>query len=258
MVWSYVTMSSLQPTTEDRFKDLALGYSHFFNAFPHLFTMEERIAEIALQAKTNWPERRLKILDLGIGKGHTTFALARLRGNMEIIGVDKSSDMIRDYNTIAKELRMNIACIDRNIVIDLYEMDAMRYLQTCEPCFFDIVISGFALHNLPRAERFFLHQQIWKSLKKDGRFVNGDKIARDDSDAHRNDMTESLGKIFAAFNTPELEPLGRKWIEHYLRDNEPDLLQTETEAWNVMNRTGFKNILLGDRYLTEAIIYGDA
>ncbi len=64
-------------------------------------------------------------------------------------------------------------------------------------------------------------------------------------------QVDQFKKVAQEHDNPAFE---KEWTDHYLRDNEPDLLMKQQEAIDEMKKIGFKDIQIIFREQMEAIL----
>ncbi|MBY9007063.1 MAG: class I SAM-dependent methyltransferase [Candidatus Lokiarchaeota archaeon] len=97
-----------------------------------------------------------KILDIGCGRGHISFYLAREGAN--VIGIDLSESLIDHCKQEAEKLKLNLEFKIMNAQIPDFEDQT-----------FDIIIGSRAIHHLPNLDIFF--KECKRLLKKKGYIV---------------------------------------------------------------------------------------
>jgi len=237
--------------TNKRFSGI-LGeeYSRLLRALPHYLDMQD---EMAMATNRGFPPRTKKprlAVDLGCGSGITTVALHKLLNHAAVLGVDSEPKMLRQYRQTVSRLSGGLG-IQKPI-----ESDILSFLKRSKDGSWDAVVSGFVLHNLPKPLRRRIIREIYRALKPGGSFVLGDKIAQDDQEEHDKSLMHQFGRFVEAYNSSQDYGYGIGWIEHYVRDNQSDLKQTEGEVHESFTLAGFRAIKLVKRFGMDAIIVG--
>ena len=96
------------------------------------------------------------ILDIGSGRGHLSFYLAKEGAN--VIGIDLSKSFIDHCNQEAEKLKLNLEFKVMNALIPEFEDGK-----------FDIIVGSRAIHHLPDLDIFF--RECKRLLKKKGYIV---------------------------------------------------------------------------------------
>ncbi len=228
--------------SEKRFSEtIGEEYDLFKLSLPHLDDIEKysvrKLAEYFDKNKT------IKVLEIGFGTGITTKLLLEDE-KINLVAIDSESKML-------EQAREKLTNIDNNRY-ELTIADALEYLKTQPDNSFDGVISVWVLHNIVKESRNIILNEIYRVLKPDGIFVNGDKIAVDDSSEHLKHLDWQIKHfdVYDATNTPHLK---QEWTEHYLEDEKPERILYENEYTNELSSIGFKNIMIENRHYMDAI-----
>ncbi|MBN8200041.1 class I SAM-dependent methyltransferase [Bacillus sp. NTK034] len=107
------------------------------------------------------PNKKIKVLEVGVGGGRIAIELAKKNSLNEIIGVDISRDKVA--KTQNKINRMGF----KNV--NVYAMDGTKL--TFDEGEFDVVYVSYMLHEVPFDLMIAVIQNIRKVLKKDGLFL---------------------------------------------------------------------------------------
>ena len=235
---------------------LGTEYGKLLLAMPHYPLIQNGVAKLVQKslasAKVKKPS---EILELGCGTGLTTLALCGKVSNAHITAVDKEITMLKQYEKLVKELRVDLD--SRNITIEMFQSGALEFLKRCDDSSFDIVVTAFVLHNLPKALRAEILKEVYRVLRPGGRFVNGDKIAPDSMNLHNKYLMKQIAKFVHTYTSPEDYAYCIGWIEHYAVDNHPDLRYMESEARSSLKALGFSGIKIAGRHWMEAIVIAD-
>lgn len=242
--------------TNNRFTGLiGIKYNKLLEALPHLINVEEEIAIAALQQKRGNLTRPISILDLGCGTGMTTFALCEKINNATIVGVDNTPAMLRQYKHLIRNQKSILQ--RKRIKITTRGDNALHYLKFCDSESFDIVVSGFVLHNLPKDVRHNIIMEIGRVLVPQGRFVNGDKITDNNEIVHQKNLMDRFAAYVSAYNNDKDHAFGLGWIKHDIFDDHVDQRLTEYEICSCLTIAGFKNIHVSQRLGLDAIVVAD-
>ncbi|MBS3058418.1 MAG: class I SAM-dependent methyltransferase [Candidatus Diapherotrites archaeon] len=219
-------------------------YTFFENAFPHVWPLQKTIAkEIAKAIPKNAKEFR--ILELGCGPGPTTIELLKADKRIRITAIDNEPTMIKQ----AKKFLQNYE--NR---VKLVLVDALEFLKKSKNESFNAVATGWMLHNFPQKARQEAHKEIFRVIKKNGAFVNGDKIAEENKENHKAALEWSLKRFRSEakkFGKPEL---GEEWVKHMIRDEKPDLIMREAKTKKQLVNLGFSKVQIVWRQHLEAVI----
>lgn len=113
----------------------------------------------------------LKILELGCGTGELTKKLCERYPKAQIVALDYSSRMLAVCQEKLKKFGDRVRLIEG-------DFSQTEFPQGC-----DVVISTLAIHHLPDPQKLELFQKIYRVLKREGWFVNGDVVLFE-SDRH--------------------------------------------------------------------------
>lgn len=191
---------------EDRFKKISKDYAElwtevFAEAELDYNKFQQSVFESVVK---NYPSfKTASILDIGIGDGETMSAFVKARCE-NLTGIDLNPEMLE-----ASKRRFGSKV--KLIKLDATKLDIFKEGQ------FDIIITGFCIHNIPIPER----KKFWKELLrlKPDIFVAAEKIADPDPVKHekykKRDM-EAIIKVYRdKHNLPEV---AKEWIDHYEYD----------------------------------------
>lgn len=104
-----------------------------------------------------------KVLDLGCGTGLELEGLFKNYPDAQVTGVDLSAKML-DFLHVKfknKETQLNLIC---KSYFDI-DFDADMY---------DLILSTYSLHHFSVEQKFKLYRNIFKSIKQDGVYIEGD------------------------------------------------------------------------------------
>ncbi len=228
-------------------------YARILRGIPHILQIEKAIAVAARQGLPRKVRDPRMVLDLGCGSGLTTLALCQELNYAFILGVDNEPGMLDQY----KQMRRGRSMENGVVIAPPVEKEGLKFLQSCKSESFEAVVSGFVLHNLPAPRREKIYREIRRVLKPGGRFVNGDKIAHEDRKLHDRALMGQIADLVRCYNNPTDTAYGLDWIEHYLRDNQPDLKQTESEVKDSLTAAGFSKVRITKRYGMDAVVVAD-
>jgi tRNA (cmo5U34)-methyltransferase len=148
-------------------REAAIHYSQIADI---LLPGREEILAIIAEMATSFVSGPPKILDLGCGYGDVTNAILNLNPQASVFMVDFSDEMLKQSAERFKE--------NRNIRIIRHDLNE-GILGSLATEKFDAVVSCFALHHIEFAHRVKLYTDIYKILKEDGLFINGDRFKGD-------------------------------------------------------------------------------
>lgn len=237
----------------------ALGgdkYALLQRSIPYYLALQRVIASAARAGLPRKVEESRFVLDLGCGTGITTLACGQILYDVAILGVDNEPAMLRQYIGMMRKHTSELQA--RGVVVNSpIRQDALEFLKDFVDSSIDVVVSGFMLHNLPKALRRKIVMQIGRVLRPNGRFVNADKIARDNVKLHERDLMRQIAKFVECWSSPTETAYWLGWIEHYMRDNQPDLKQTESEVRKTLREAGFGRVRITERHGLDAVVIAD-
>lgn len=196
---------SEQILPQDRFEKIAHNYSSLFSEVfleQGLDYKELQVSVLKAVQKRIPNFREVAILDVGIGDGSTSQAFLDA-GCHKITGIDLNSEMLAETR---KKYGNSI---------HLVRMSATRMAFGEKD--FPIVITGTAIHNIPKNER----KKFWSELLRISPdiFVMAEKIVDPDPEKHKkqyNSEVSAIKKIYGKMhNLPDAE---KTWVEHYEYD----------------------------------------
>jgi ubiquinone/menaquinone biosynthesis C-methylase UbiE len=149
----------------------------------------------AVRSFTQARDRPLRALDIGMGMGDGAITgLLLADAKLSVTGVDNEPKMIKKAR---ERLTADLSSGRLKIVLD----DALHFLTKQPSHAFDIIASGYVLHNLIGDYRTPLYDEIWRVLAPSGLFVNADKYAQT-VEAHREALRWQLNRFFDVFVPP--------------------------------------------------------
>ncbi len=239
---------------EQRFSGvIGMDYALFTDAYPHFFELERTIAStIAKDAdkKLNVScdcKRNYFVLEIGCGPGPTTKEILDTREEISVDAVDNEPNMIlqaKDYLSVFEEKQR----------LKLVTEDALLFLRQQENEKYDAFASGWTLHNFYRDYRSEVLAEIYRVMRKDGVFVNGDKYADDNPKEHSVQLEWSLNRLYDTYTRNGREDLRDAWLVHMVEDNMPERMMRESESRKEMSEIGFKDVMSIWRMQMEAVM----
>jgi tRNA (cmo5U34)-methyltransferase len=182
---------------------------------------------------------------MGMGDGAIT-GLLLADAQLSVTGVDNEPKMIKKAR---ERLTADRSSGRLEIVLD----DALHFLTNQPSHAFDIIASGYVLHNLIGDYRARLYDQIWRVMDPSGLFVNADKYAQT-GEAHREALRWQLSRFFDVFVTRQRYDLLREWVLHYVEDEAADRVMPEADAITRLNDLGFADVRIVYRRHMDAVL----
>jgi ubiquinone/menaquinone biosynthesis C-methylase UbiE len=138
--------------------------------------------------------------------------------------------------------------------LELVTSDALSYLNGVPDATFDAVASGWTIHNFEETYREQVLKEIYRVLKPNGVFVNGDKYAQDDKDKHLADFNWSIEQFIENMSKKGHQDICYEWILHMSYDESKGILMKEGESLSLLNEVGFVNPKIIWRKHMEAVL----
>lgn len=193
-------------TNDDRFLKISNDYGELFSEVFAEQGMDYEKLEKSVFDKVSEIEpnfKNLSILDIGIGDGATSAPFLEA-GCTKITGIDLNQEMVD-----ATKVKFGDS-------VRLFKMNAVD-MATFEKGDFEIIISGAAIHNIPKTER----GQFWKELLRLSPkiFACAEKIKDSDIVKHKADYKSEIEAIKKVYGEKhELREAEREWLSHYEYD----------------------------------------
>lgn len=186
-----------------------------------------------------------QIVELGTGTGITTLALLTANENAQIITIDNQADMHQkaQRNLSAWQPRLDFIC-----------QDALSALQAMDSNSVDIIASAYTLHNFLHDYREQVLNEIFRVLKPNGQFINGDRYALNDCNEHTRLTQQEVSHYFKTLIQLNKLDLLEQWIVHLFSDESEHHIMREAVALKQLTQTGFKHITLNHRLEVNALV----
>ncbi len=193
------------------------------------------------------PVDRLQVLEIGGGTGITSLAILTAREDCHVLAIDNEPNML-------DQARQNLQHWTDQGRLAFLEQDALTALQRQETAAIDIVASAYTLHNFHDAYRSQVVREIFRVLKPGGLFVNGDRYALDDIDAHTRLIQQEVSGYFTVLTKLQRLDLLEQWLVHLFSDESENHVMRETPALRLLRETGFVDIKLTARQQVNALL----
>ena len=194
-------------------------------------------------------ENTLQIVELGGGTGITTLAMLSGTKNMHILSIDNEPTM---QNQAKQHLKQWIDAGQLSFCGD----DALTALKNLPDNSADIIASAYTIHNFLNSYREQALKEIFRVLKPNGQFINGDRYALNDIRHHTRLIQEELGQYFKVLTEMQRNDLLEKWIVHLFNDESEDHVMRENVALTQMQAAGFVRIQVSNRIGGNALVTG--
>jgi ubiquinone/menaquinone biosynthesis C-methylase UbiE len=187
------------------------------------------------------------VLELGGGTGITTLSVLSADERIKVLSVDNEPVM---QNQAKQSLQ---AWID-NGRLAFSTDDALSALRKLEDASVDIVASAYTLHNFEADYRLLVIQEIFRVLKLGGQFINGDRYALDDINAHTRCTQKEVFGYFKVLTEINRLDLLEHWIIHLFSDESENHIMRESVAVKQLNEVGFQAIELKLRQEVNGLV----
>lgn len=211
---------------------------------PNAATLARRIGEYVGAWR---PDERLTGFEIGCGTGICTLGLLAARDNLELTAVDSAPQML-------DQARVNLADYIKAGRLSLVEQDALLALQSLPDASVDFVASNYAIHNFEDDYRAKTLTQIFRVLTPGGMFINGDRYAIDDRNAHLLDAQNIVRGWFKLFRQIDRLDLLEDWIVHLMSDESPKIIMYYTPSLEQLRRIGFREVSVDFRDGVDTLI----
>ena len=132
--------------------------------------------------------------------------------------------------------------------------DALTALQRLEDNSVDIVASAYTLHNFFYSYREQVIREVFRVLKPDGEFINGDRYGLDDIRQHTRTIQTEVSEWFKVLTPLNRNDLLEQWLVHLFNDESEDHVMREGVALQQLQEAGFIDIKLSHRNAVNALV----
>ena len=167
--------------------------------------------------------KSLQIVELGGGTGITTLAMLSARPNLHVLSIDNEPVM---QDQAKKHLQQWIADGHLNFCSD----DALTALQNLPENSADIIASAYTLHNFLISYREQVIKEIYRVLKPNGQFINGDRYALNDTRQHTRAVQDEISQYFKVLIPLDRSKVLEQWRVHLFNDESQDHIMRESVA----------------------------
>ncbi|MSR85748.1 class I SAM-dependent methyltransferase [Candidatus Uhrbacteria bacterium] len=207
-------------------------------------TVKDTLADFA---KKHPEASILKVLEVGCGTGQTSIRILEADPRIKVVSVDTDEKLMEKAKKVLADMADRIEFIHQDILSVLTAMPDQSM---------DAMASGLTIHNFTTEYRLEVMKEVARVLKSGGLFVNADKYAFDDPEAHAKSLKEQIDsfEMFDTMHIPGLDipKLKKGWVEHYQEDEKTKI--TESEQIKMLEDLGFKDIKVIFRESMEAVI----
>jgi tRNA (cmo5U34)-methyltransferase len=185
--------------------------------------------------------------EIGCGTGISTYSLLSAAPGLSLVALDASATML-------EQARANLSAEVAAGRLRFVEADALEGLRALPDESLDLVASNYATHNFRAEYRRHAFAEVFRALKPGGLFVNGDRFALDDREAHLTLTQATLRHWFATFAKLGRPDVLEEWVVHLFSDESPDRIMVFTPALEELGRLGFAPIEIDFRDGVDTLV----
>jgi ubiquinone/menaquinone biosynthesis C-methylase UbiE len=189
----------------------------------------------------------VRVVELGGGTGITTLSILSADERLTVLSIDNEPTM---QNQAKKSLQRWADCGRLEFSGD----DALTALQALPADSIDALATAYTMHNFKNDYRLSVIQEIYRVLKPAGQFINGDRYALDDINAHTRATQQEIAGYFKVLTEINRLDLLEHWIIHLFNDESENHIMRETLAIQQMTAAGFKQIEIRLRLEVNALL----
>lgn len=178
--------------------------------------------------------KTVSILEIGCGSGITTNMILNSRSDVYLTSIDND---IESINYLKRKFTQS-----QQKNIKFIQSDALNFIDNCEPESFDLVISGFTIHNFTAEYRNVLYKSIHRIMKKNSIFLNVDKYSPNDYETRVEALVYRIGRYINVFMKNSEFELLKEWVSHYIDDQTPEKVMIVDHSLKNMENCGFKEV----------------
>ena len=209
--------------------------------------MSRLVGETIAKYAAVHPDQALSVLELGGGTGITTLSILLAAELLNVVSVDSEPAM---QNQAKQSLHQWLG--QGRLSFDA--RDALSILKNTASESVDIIASAYTLHNFLDIYRAEVITEIYRVLKPNGLFINGDRYGLDDISAHtRTIQNEVSGYFKVLININKLDVL-EHWIVHLFSDESENHVMRETFSLQQLKQAGFTEVTLSNRCQVNALV----
>ena len=210
-------------------------------------TEMSRLVGLEVAEISNQHADSLAVLELGGGTGITTLSILSAADNIRLLSVDNEP-------TMQNQAKQNLQEWLENGRLQFSLQDALKALQALEDNSIDVIASAYTLHNFEADYRFQVIQEAFRVLKPNGKFINGDRYALDDINAHTRNTQLEVAEYFKVLIGINRLDLLEHWILHLFSDESENHIMREAVATQQLTMAGFSRITLKSRHGVNGLL----
>jgi tRNA (cmo5U34)-methyltransferase len=189
----------------------------------------------------------LKVVEIGSGTGITTLALLTAQDGIQVFSVDNEPTMQEQAKQRLQQW------VDQG-QLTFCSDDALTALQQLASDSVDIIASAYTLHNFLNSYREQVIKEIFRVLKPNGQFINGDRYGLNDISNHTRAVQEEVSHYFKVLAPLNRIDLLEQWIVHLFNDESENHVMREAVALQQLKDSGFLAITVSDRSAINALV----
>lgn len=221
---------------------LGSDYGLRYLAMPYNDEFQGTIKDTLKTHFADKPDSEFNVVEAGCGTGITTIRILDADPRIKIVAIDNEKKMIEQAEQTLADLK------DR---VKFVEADILSVLEETVDASVDAFSSCLTIHNFPAEYREKVIGEVARVLKSGGIFINADKYAFDDLEAHLRSLDEQI-QSFDVFDTIGRPDVKEAWTKHYHQDENTKI--TESEQIKILEDLGFEDIKVIFRKSMEAVI----
>jgi tRNA (cmo5U34)-methyltransferase len=234
---------------ERRFQGMmSEDYRIVMMGIPHLAEIDQKVVEAIYDYNPVNLQDPLKVLEIGCGNGRATAKIVSSRPDIRLIGIDNEPEFVKQAQHTLWE------AIEK--VLTIIESDALAYLRSVSENCFDIVVSVLTLRNFLGSCRNEVLTTIFRALKPQGLFVNGDKYPPDDPFEFYEVLQEHMAPFLDVLGSHGRFDLLKRLVLHELADFAPDRIMKEKDSLRTMSEIGYCECKIVYRKNCDAVLLG--
>ncbi|WP_305907917.1 class I SAM-dependent methyltransferase [Methylomarinum sp. Ch1-1] len=189
----------------------------------------------------------IHVLELGGGTGITTLSVLSADDRVKVLSVDNEP-------TMQQQAKTNLQSWQEQGRVTFSSDDALTALQNIASDSIDMLASAYTLHNFEHSYREQVINEIYRVLKKDGQFINGDRYGLDDISAHTVKIQQEVAGYFKVLTEHQRLDVLEHWIIHLFSDESENHVMRESVSLQQLADAGFTDIQLSNRMEVNALV----
>lgn len=212
-----------------------------------LATEMSRLVGNAIKHYSSVSNETLNVVEIGGGTGITTLSILLANNDLSVMSIDNEPAM---QSQAQKSLGQWVEQGRLSFSAD----DALTALSSLQSNSVDLVASAYTLHNFERGYREKVHQEIYRVLKKEGMFINGDRYGLDDIALHTQLIQKEVAGYFKVLTRLKKLDVLEHWIIHLFNDESENHVMRESVALQQLKSVGFVDVMLSSRLEVNALV----